>query len=155
MTEDNVFLKAMRISLEYSRTQGALQKGHFESLFANERVRAVLKQNLNVDVVIQEQTILLKTFLGDICIEFAHGLDGQYVCPVAVFGDVDEQGKRRDLYAVRLNVEQSTWVDSFGSAVQLDLETGLTSPTALFDFVRKAMATKLHLSEERIGKIGK
>lgn len=155
MSEEDIYQKALGWPLEYSHSRGEFQKAHFWTLFAEERVLVNLKQSLKVDVEALTDGYVLHTLFGDMFIEFSQGLDGQYMCPVAIFRDLDDQGQKRDLYAVKLNVERGSWVDSNGKTANIDRMSGLTSSMAPFEFVQAALAQKLRLCEERFTKLKK
>lgn len=123
------------------------------ALFSEDRVLGSLKQSLGVDVKVDGDVLILHTMLGDLFVEFSHGLDGQYICPVAVFRDLDEHGKKRDVYAVKLNIERGAWTDSNGRDAHVDFVSGRASSGAPYDLVQAALVRKLKICEQRFANL--
>lgn len=149
------YTKAFGSTLNYSLGQSEFQQKHLLELFSNGRLQSHLKQNLAVDVVIEDGVISLHSFLGNVFIEKGYGLDGEYICPLIFFYDLDDDEEKRDLLAVRLGVESGAWADSDGETYKADFSTNTVSIDAPALIVRKVYAKKLAMSDARFMGVGK
>lgn len=127
------------------------QKRHMLMLYADPGCQSNLKENFKVEVVIAGDGLAFKTPLGDLNVEFVPALDGNACGWVAIFRDTDELGKSRDLCAFRLRVDFD-WACVEGSKLPLDAYGDPTISTAIA-MLRRAMAKKLQLTDERLAKI--
>ena len=105
-------------------------------------------------VVVDNEAVSIHSFVGEVLVEFSYGLDGEYICPLAFFYDFDEHGDKRDLCAVRMGVQNASWVDSDGARSEANFHPEVVGPLAAVSAVKKAFAKKLELSDLRFEKLG-
>ena len=114
---------------------------------------SLLEQNYQIKAQTDEGALSLLTPFGVLQAEFAPSVDKDYICWSAVFRDIDEFGKPRDIYAIRLTWN-GAWTDSTGLPLHLDEWEREPNTLTVFQVAQRALAAKLRLSEKRLTKLG-
>lgn len=154
MQQEDSYLKLFNHNFKSSLGYADEQKETLLRLATDSTFAPELEHHLKTTVVADEMSMALETPFGRISVDFVPVTDDAFFCWAAVFRDVDEFDKPRDLYALRLSWN-TAWADNTGVALPKESRSWGQGADVLtfFNCVQRVMAAKVRVSEERIAKL--
>lgn len=125
----------------------------FFDMASSEDFKHRMMELWRAEIVNEGGVLRITSPVGTMQAEFVTSMAGSYLCKAVVFHDIDAEGKKRDLYAVRLGIDPERWVGVDGDVMKNDIQTGSPTSEAMMVLLQKVLAIKLAADERRLENI--